>query len=338
MELKHLRYFVAVAEELHFGRAARRLNLAQPALSRRIQDLEAALGVVLLERSPRSVRLTAAGDLYLEEARQILDRLEAANGAVRRLASAGRENGGRRRLLRLGHATLQSSGARLLASVLEALRQADPGLVVDLHLMSTAEQQGALLAGRLDLGLGCITMEAGTPAEELAAERVVDDPFLAARLGRTNPRAGASALPIRLLSDEPILMFHRARNPALHDAILARLRAAGCSGQVIERADHAAGNWDVVPRERGWVLAPRSDLGVMHPDWVCIGLVDFEMPFGIDMIWRPRDTPEIRPVLDLVRASAAPSPTSRPIPGPTPGIEQRRKGWGAACTPQPAQA
>jgi DNA-binding transcriptional LysR family regulator len=144
-ELSHLRCFVAVAEELHFGRAAARLNMTQPPLSRQIQLLEHALDMLLLERSSRSVRLTPAGRAFLPEARRILQLAEGAGLAARRVAR------GEAGSIALG-CTAAASYA-LLPRLIAFAAAAMPGIDVVLKEMVTAAQMEALAAGRLDLGL-----------------------------------------------------------------------------------------------------------------------------------------------------------------------------------------
>ena len=147
MEARELRYFVAVAEELHFGRAAQRLGIAQPPLSRAISQLERRLGVPLLHRSSRSVSLTEAGDVLLAEGRAALDALEAAEHRTRRaaLAAAGRAG--------VALATKAGASDELLAKLLHAYA-AEPGsAAVDVVLCGPGEQERLLRSGRVDVAL-----------------------------------------------------------------------------------------------------------------------------------------------------------------------------------------
>jgi DNA-binding transcriptional LysR family regulator len=140
-----LRGFVAVAEELHFGRAAERLQMTQPPLSRQIQKLERSVGVRLLERDNRKVALTPAGKVFLDEARRLLALAEAAPDLARRI-SAGSAG-----TVRIGFTAASTYG--VLTAVLEAIGAAHPDVEVDLHEMVTKEQVAGLLGGELDLGL-----------------------------------------------------------------------------------------------------------------------------------------------------------------------------------------
>jgi len=144
-DLRQARSFVVVAEELHFGRAANRLYVSQPALSRSIQQLEEAVGVALLERSTRRVRLTPAGDAFAAECRLALGHLGRAVNAAQN-AAEGRE--GR---LRVGYMDFAINGR--LPRILKAFRAKYPRVAVDLQYMPTALQHAALLEGRIDIGL-----------------------------------------------------------------------------------------------------------------------------------------------------------------------------------------
>ncbi|GAA3456214.1 LysR family transcriptional regulator [Dactylosporangium matsuzakiense] len=166
METRELRYFVAVAEELHFGRAAQRLGIAQPPLSRAISQLERRLGVALLERTSRTVGLTDAGHVLLREARAALDAVEAAGRRTRR-AAAGRS--------RLVLATKAGASGELLAKLLDAYA-AEPGAVaVDVQLCGIGEQEKWLRDGRADVALLHLPYDspAGLDTEELTTERQV---------------------------------------------------------------------------------------------------------------------------------------------------------------------
>lgn len=166
METRELRYFVAVAEELHFGRAARRLGIAQPPLSRAISRLERRLGASLLDRDSRSVGLTAAGAVLLREARAALDAVEAAERRTRRAALAGRGHPG------VVLATKAGASSDLLARLLAACAAEPEPLSVDLLLCGIAEQEGLLRDGRADVALLHLPFDStvGFDTEELLTE------------------------------------------------------------------------------------------------------------------------------------------------------------------------
>jgi len=191
MKLRHLRYFVAVAEELHFGRAAERLHIAQPPLSKQVRELEAELGVTLLRRTTRRVELAPAGEVLLERAREILAAVDAATQDTQRAA--------RGELGRLAVGFVGSATYALLPALAAALRSALPGVVLDLRgELLTPAQVTSLLDGTLDLGL----LRPPVRQPELAVEVVRWEPLIAV-LPQTHPLATADAVPIEKLSAEP---------------------------------------------------------------------------------------------------------------------------------------
>ncbi|WP_416563487.1 LysR family transcriptional regulator [Nocardia testacea] len=199
METRELRYFVAVAEELHFGRAAQRLAMAQPPLSRAIQQLERRLGVVLLHRTPRAIALTAAGSVLLREARVVLDAVEAAERRTRRAAT---ERPG------VVLATKAGASSELLPKLLDAYA-AEPGAVaVEVMLCGPGEQERLLRDGRADVALlhRPFDTTAGFDTEDLYTEQQVL--VLPAGHHLAN-RAHISAAEISTLTDLPLPRWPR---------------------------------------------------------------------------------------------------------------------------------
>ncbi|MFI1280873.1 LysR family transcriptional regulator [Streptomyces sp. NPDC020858] len=166
METRELRYFVAVAEELHFGKAAQRLGIAQPPLSRAIRQLERRLGAALLERTSRSVALTEAGSVLLREARAALDAVEAAERRTRRAAHAATGHAG------VVLATKAGASSELLAKLLDAYAAEPDAATVDLLLCGIGEQERMLRDGRADVALLHLPFDstAGFDTEELRTE------------------------------------------------------------------------------------------------------------------------------------------------------------------------
>jgi DNA-binding transcriptional LysR family regulator len=214
MELRHLRYFLAVADELHFSRAARRLHVSQPPLSQQIRQLEAELGFALFHRTNRRVRLTDAGRAYREEARAVLSRLEAAAAAGRRVA------GGEAGALAVGF--VASATYALLPRLYRGFTARHPGVALSLTELSSADQLEALRAGRIQVGL------ARPPVvdEALEAEVLLEEPLVAALPAR-HRLARAASLPLAALVDEPFVLFPRAPRPGWIDVVQAACRAAG---------------------------------------------------------------------------------------------------------------
>src|SRR5579875_998382 len=193
MELRHLRYFVAVAEELHFGRAAARLMIVQPSLSQQIRQLEDELGFPLLRRTKRSVELTDAGRVFLAEARDVLARVQSAKYAAQR---ANRGEVGR---LVVGY--ISSSAFDLLPVLLRAYRERFPDVEVTLRELNTQEQVRALEEGHIHVGL--LRLPISTPLINI--EVVRREPIVCA-LPEEHPLASLERIPVALLGPEPVVM------------------------------------------------------------------------------------------------------------------------------------
>ncbi|MCS8129844.1 LysR substrate-binding domain-containing protein [Pseudomonas aeruginosa] len=197
MDLRHLRYFLAVAEEGHFGRAAERLHIVQPALSVQIRALEEELGATLFERSTRRVSLTDAGRLLLGEAQRTIEQAERTKALIQRAARG--ETG----VVRIGFVGNALASARL-SEHLGAFHEAWPNVVLDLHEMAPAAQHDAILAGRLDIGY-CSTF--GVPFDGRLGVRTVGRwPWYVA-LGAGHPLARQKSVDIATLAEEPFIVY-----------------------------------------------------------------------------------------------------------------------------------
>jgi DNA-binding transcriptional LysR family regulator len=214
MELRHLRYFVAVAEELSFTRAAERLHIGQPPLSHQIQMLEAEVGAQLLERSKRWVRLTEAGKLFLDDARRVLSLSEQAMLTARR---AGRGEAGE---LRVGF-TFSTPLTPLFATVVNRYRQRYPGVTLTLQEMSTLGQIDAIVNRKLDLGL-VRPPEAALP-EGITMSVLRRDPLvLVLPLG--HPLADKQAIAISDLEGQPLVMYPKTAGTGIYPQIFRLCR------------------------------------------------------------------------------------------------------------------
>lgn len=223
MELHHLRYFVVVAEELHFGRAAQRLYIAQPSLSIQIRDLERAVGVPLLARTNRRVQLTEAGRVFLEGARRTLAQVD------RTVQDAQRAHRGEIGQLILGF--VGSAAYEVLPRLLRAFRAAYPEVELRLHSMTTKEQLAALAERRLDVGLLRLPVEDAT-----LAWRVVTNEPVVAVLPATHPLAGQARVPLEALADEPFILYPRADRPAIRDTIITLCHQVGFSPTIVQES------------------------------------------------------------------------------------------------------
>jgi DNA-binding transcriptional LysR family regulator len=210
MELRQLRYFVAVAEELHFRRAAARLHMSQPPLSHQLRLLEDELGCPLMIRSRRRVELTPAGESFLRDARTLLDGLEETVQTTRRIHAGA---AGRLRISFVGSALLS-----LVPEAVKRYRAARPDVEVQLRERSTEEQLRELRAGSIDVALVPLPVDApDLRTEVLRRERAV------AALPAAHPFAARKEVLLRRLGAEPLVMFPREQAPGLHDHLLASL-------------------------------------------------------------------------------------------------------------------
>lgn len=208
LTLRRLNYFVTVASELHFGRSAELLHIAQPALSQQIRQLESDLGLQLFERTTRRVSLTAVGSEFLPHARQLLVTAQGVTRAATELRAGERGN------LRIGF--VDSAAYEFVPRFLHRFRQGSPLVTLQLHTMSSDEQAAALVAGRLDIGIARVTLERA-PLQAT----VVGDESLVAAVPTDSRLASESSICLRDLSDEEFVGFSRQQSPTLH----ARLRA-----------------------------------------------------------------------------------------------------------------
>jgi DNA-binding transcriptional LysR family regulator len=214
MELRHLRYFVAVAEELHFRRAAERLHVAQPAVSEQIRKLEAELGVRLLNRTHRDVSLTVAGAALLEEARVVLRQADVAVQAAR---TAQQGQLGR---LRIGY--LADSLPASIPRALARFRTAAPGIEVLLHAGSAPRLAKDVLSGTLDLAVLCLPASVGDlRVTSLGTETAV------VALPATDRLASYPSVSPGQLGERPLVLLPRSQNPGFHDGVVAAWRTAG---------------------------------------------------------------------------------------------------------------
>jgi DNA-binding transcriptional LysR family regulator len=224
-ELWQLRYFVAVAERLHFGRAAEALHISQPPLSRAIRALEARLGVALFSRTRRKVELTPEGARLLEEARRILAQLERAIVELRGMAA------GEQGRLRIGFVSLADYG--VLPGLLKAYKSARPGVTLALREMLSPEQSAALAAGELDFGLLLPPVSGAGLLEHLVVQR---ERFVAALPSRHRLAAERGKLAMGALAGEPLVMVPREIAPGLYDIVSGLAARAGISLNVAQEA------------------------------------------------------------------------------------------------------
>ncbi|UBU15984.1 LysR family transcriptional regulator [Nonomuraea gerenzanensis] len=294
MNLQQLRYAVALAEELNFGRAALREGVRQPPFSQQIGKLEEELGVRLFERTTRQVRLTAAGEAFVAEARTSLAHAELAAEAARR---AGRGEAGRLAIGFVGSATNLT-----LPRVLRRFRARYPGVQVELRELTTAQQAEELRQGLLDVGL--LHAPLAGPAAEVLSTRTVARELLLAALPTGHPLAGRTPLPASALAGEAFVLFPRRYGSGLYDQIMAVARAAGFEPVVVQEAVQMQTIVGLVAAGIGVSVVPESVARLRRGDVVFRPLSPATRVVTLDVTWRTGDpNPVVRNFRDLFPAT-----------------------------------
>jgi DNA-binding transcriptional LysR family regulator len=251
-ELRLVRYFVAVAEELYFGRAAHRLRMAQPGLSQQIRSLEQQLGVRLLDRTSRQVRLTPAGSLLLDEGRRLLAQAERTADQVRR---AGLGQVGRVTVAAIGSATYD-----VIPHLLREHRKRYPDVEVLLREMSTPAQVQALRGGEIDVGF----LRLPADVDELVAH-VVREERMALMLPESHPLTALREIPLRALAHERLIVFPASPRPSWVDTVIAACREAGFEPHVAQEAMESATVVSFVAAGIGIAPVPEGLLPLARP-------------------------------------------------------------------------
>ena len=290
LELRQLRYFVTVAEELHFGKAALRLHMTQPPLSQTIQALEQLLGAALFERSRRGVALTPAGLALLPEARRLLARAQELPQLVQR-AAAGEVG-------RLTLAFVSSADYSVLPPFLRAYRAAYPQVQITLQESTSDLQLDDLLHNRIDAGL-LIPPLPDKAKLELDYLPVLNEPLVLAVPAGLLPKKGKVAL--AALPPLPLIVFPRAISPALYDAIVSVFRDAGITPEIGQQAIQMQTIVSLVSAGMGMALVPQSVSNLMRPGVEYRALADAGPLVETGLAWR-RDnaSPVLRGFLELL--------------------------------------
>jgi DNA-binding transcriptional LysR family regulator len=292
MELRHLRYFIAVAEELHFGRAAQKLGIAQPPLSQQIRRLEEELEVMLFERTRRRVRLTHAGQAFLDEARRTV--AQAAQ-AIKVARQADRGEVGR-----LAVGFVPTAIYHALPSVLLAFRKRFPQVELVLRELGATEQFHMLRDGRLQAGFVRSTVEDTL----LIQETIFPEPLILA-LPATHPLAGSRRATLRKFAKDPFIIFPRALGAGFHDQIVGLCQRAGFSPRVVQEANEMQTIVSLVAAEIGIAVVPASIRTLHMPG---VAYVEIQKPVAqtaMTVAWRRDDpSPVLQAFLDVIRRSA----------------------------------
>ncbi|HBO3383605.1 LysR substrate-binding domain-containing protein [Pseudomonas aeruginosa] len=296
MELRHLRYFIAVAEELHFGRAAERLGISQPPLSQQIQALEEEIGARLFERTNRRVELTDAGRLFLDESRQVLAQVDKAVLLARRahLGELGE--------LKIGF-TSSAPFTSTIPSSIHAFRKAYPDVHLDLQEMSSRQVLKALLEESLQVGvIRPLALPDAVHWVELFREPLV------AVLRADHPLAAGSedGLAIAALAEEPFVFFLRSYGTGLYDQVIALTRQAGFSPRIAQEASEAMTIIGLVSAGLGVSILPASFRRTRVDGVVYRTLSDPEATTAVWLVRRQNEgSPLALSFIDLVTREAA---------------------------------
>ena len=287
MNLQRLRYFVAVADELHFGRAAQRLNMSQPPLSQQIRLLERELDTALFDRSTRRVTLTDAGAFLYPEAVRLL----ASADGVDRLMDQHRH--GQAGTLRVGF--VDSAAYEVMPRVLSEYRRRWPRVGYELHTMSSDEQVRALGVGQIDLGIG---RAAADPHVE--ATLVMHEPLLVA-VSASHRLAASPSASLQDLAGEPVIGFDRRVSPSLHGVLAGMLRSVGVPYDPIIEATEYATILGFVAAGEGIAIVPASVQTFRPPELHYATLEDRSASVPLLLLTRaPEPGPLVAQALDVV--------------------------------------
>jgi LysR family transcriptional regulator, benzoate and cis,cis-muconate-responsive activator of ben and cat genes len=295
MELRHLRYFVAIAETESFRRAATKLGVSQSPLSRQIRDLEEELGFALFEPSGRGVKLTAAGRHFAEKAVQILSQLDGA------IADARETSAGRVGTMVIGFET-GTTFLGSLASIVAEYRKRAPRIRLELLPMSSAEQWQALTEGRIALGYGYyVSDDAALSHVEIARDR------LGLVVPNAHPLASKSRITLADLAGEPVFLQPRTLYPRLHDDLVAAVRAHGIVLNLAAEIADLEALLTLVSCGDGLTFIGEKAKIMLFGAAVWKPIADFDVEVRDVVMWRSADTlsPLVHPLVEIARELAA---------------------------------
>ena len=293
MELRHFRYFVAVAEELHFGRAADRIGIAQPPLSKQIKDLEDEIGVKLFKRTKRRVTLTHAGETFLKEARQILELSETAVRSARR-ADLGE-------IGRLVVSFVGSATYSFLPYALRSFRTRFPHVELFLRELTTYEQLDALHKKAVHASF----LRQPIKDDALFIETLLQESFIVALPSR-HALASGTSIPLQMLAPEDFVMFSRQQGTTFHDQVVSLCHQAGFSPKVVQEAVHIPTVLGLVSAGMGVTLVTASVQRLQLAGVVYRKLAHVDRTTKLAMAWRRDDeSPVLQSFLNVTRELAA---------------------------------
>jgi DNA-binding transcriptional LysR family regulator len=291
VELRHLRYFIAVAEELNFSRAAQRMHMAQPPLSAAIRQLERDLGVDLFLRTTREVKLTDAGRAFLAGARRTLADAERAAEDAKR-AAAGE-------LGRLRIAYSWSTRFETLPALGRAFRAGHPGVELLAQELWNARMPAAFATGSIDIALSlCPEIAAELELAPIRTERLV------ALLPQAHRLAREQAIPLSALADQQFVLFPREIAPRLYDAFMAIYRRAGFEPRVRHESFHTGWDLGVLAEIPAAAIAPQTVAGGLPDGIVAVALSEPTDALETCLVWRADDrSPAVAAFVAVARSA-----------------------------------
>ncbi len=303
MELRHLRYFVVAAAEENFNRAASRLNIAQPALSRQIRDLEEDLGVALFDRTVHRVKLSPVGRVFLDDALRILRDVEQARERAQRAAR------GQSGLIRIGFNRI--SGRQMMLPIsLRAYRTAHPDVEIALSPLFAQKQIDALRAGQLDAGFFCFRPQDDPDFGHVHFGR--EEIVLA--LPRDNPLAAKPDLSLLDLADEPFVYFPRSFNALMYDHVIGQCMSGGLTPRIAQEAITEEALLSLVSVGMGVTFVGRS-IRSPYEDLVTYRRLNgFSCFVDLELVWRRSgESSVLVNFIDTIRSALESSSTSNPV-------------------------
>jgi DNA-binding transcriptional LysR family regulator len=298
LELRHLEYLRCAVTAASIGGAAETLGITQPVLSRQLRDLEAAVGVDLLERGRRGVRATAAGELLIRETRHIATRLAEAGEAATRAHRGA-----------LGECVLATistpMGIHVVASVLADCARTAPQLAIEISEVPSIAQQSALLSAMVDVGFSALS-GGGETDPSIVREHMLDDPLDCVLVAAGHPLALRDHIQLSELESLPFLFSSRASHPSFYEQVMQRLRRLELRSPIDTTYGSLHLRWSRVVEGKGWCLGFRSQRMQPPRGTVALGVDGLAIPWGMELLWRAGDDRAmVATLVDAFRRAAA---------------------------------
>ncbi|PSN12555.1 LysR family transcriptional regulator [filamentous cyanobacterium CCT1] len=300
MELRHLHYFITVAEELHFSRAAERLHISQPPLSQQIQNLEDELGVKLFERTKRQVHLTEAGKVFLERCYLVLAQLEQAIAVTQQI--------GRGEVGQLAISFVGTAMFTLLPEIFRVFREQFPSVELRLHELTTAQQIQALYDKQVDIGI----VRSAINEPGLSVECFLPESLVLA-LPETHPLSAQTQVALSSLANESFILFPATMGPVFYEQIIGSCQQAGFRPKVAQEAVQMQTIVGLVAAGLGIAIVPASLQNFPRSGVIYRPLKEEISNTGLYLTWRQHDSsPVVRAFLNLARRTTQGESTCQP--------------------------